>query len=118
MKANVLMFSDYGYPAYATTISYMDKTVKEREKGSRRFRARFGRGLEDPCRGGHPRPSCGGRDVQAETVEAAIRGGATGSEVLGRLSEALPRAVSSETRTQAELDAPAAWVTEQVRPSP
>jgi NitT/TauT family transport system substrate-binding protein len=30
VKANVLMFGDYGYPAYATTISCMDKTVKDR----------------------------------------------------------------------------------------
>jgi NitT/TauT family transport system substrate-binding protein len=31
VKANVLSFSDKGYPAYATTISCMDKTVKERK---------------------------------------------------------------------------------------
>jgi NitT/TauT family transport system substrate-binding protein len=31
VKANVLMFSDFGYPAYATTISCMDKTLKERK---------------------------------------------------------------------------------------
>ena len=30
VKANTLMFSDHGFPAYATTISCMDKTVKER----------------------------------------------------------------------------------------
>ncbi|EJE50232.1 ABC-type nitrate/sulfonate/bicarbonate transport system, periplasmic component [Acidovorax sp. CF316] len=30
VKANTLMFSDQGYPAYATTVSCMDKTVKER----------------------------------------------------------------------------------------
>jgi NitT/TauT family transport system substrate-binding protein len=30
VKANVLVFGDYGYPAYATTISCMDKTVKDR----------------------------------------------------------------------------------------
>ena len=32
VKANTLMFSDHGYPAYATTISCMDKTVTERQK--------------------------------------------------------------------------------------
>jgi len=32
VKANVLMFSDHGFPAYATTVSCMDKTVKERSK--------------------------------------------------------------------------------------
>ena len=31
VKANVLMFSDKGYPAYSTTITCMDKTVKERK---------------------------------------------------------------------------------------
>ncbi len=30
VKANTLMFSDQGYPAYATTVSCMEKTVKER----------------------------------------------------------------------------------------
>jgi len=28
----VLMFSDHGFPAYATTVSCMDKTVKDRSK--------------------------------------------------------------------------------------
>jgi NitT/TauT family transport system substrate-binding protein len=37
VKANTLMFSDYGYPAYATTISCMDKTVKERAKAVAAF---------------------------------------------------------------------------------
>jgi len=30
VKANTLMFSDHGFPAYATTISCMDKTLKDR----------------------------------------------------------------------------------------
>ena len=32
IKAVTLMFSDHGFPAYATTISCMDKTVKDRKK--------------------------------------------------------------------------------------
>jgi NitT/TauT family transport system substrate-binding protein len=32
VKSTVLMFSDHGFPAYATTVSCMDKTVKERSK--------------------------------------------------------------------------------------
>ena len=32
VKANALMFSDFGFPAYATTISCMDKTVADRKK--------------------------------------------------------------------------------------
>jgi len=31
VKANVLLLSDHGYPAYSTTISCLDKTVKERK---------------------------------------------------------------------------------------
>ena len=31
VKANVLLLSDFGYPAYSTMISCMDKTVKERK---------------------------------------------------------------------------------------
>ena len=37
VKANTLMFSDYGYPAYATTITCMEKTVKERAKAVAAF---------------------------------------------------------------------------------
>ena len=37
VKANALMFSDYGYPAYAATITCMDKTVKERAKAVAAF---------------------------------------------------------------------------------
>ena len=37
VKANVLMFSDHGFPAYATTITCMDKTLKERAKTVQAF---------------------------------------------------------------------------------
>ena len=37
VKAKVLMFSDFGYPAYAATVSCMDKTVKERNKAVAAF---------------------------------------------------------------------------------
>jgi NitT/TauT family transport system substrate-binding protein len=37
VKATTLMFSDFGFPAYATTISCMDKTVKERNKAVAAF---------------------------------------------------------------------------------
>ncbi|MFT4194771.1 ABC transporter substrate-binding protein [Ottowia sp.] len=37
VKANVLMFSDHGFPAYATTITCMDKTLKERAKAVQAF---------------------------------------------------------------------------------
>lgn len=37
VKANTLMFSDHGFPAYATTISCMDKTVKERKTAVENF---------------------------------------------------------------------------------
>jgi NitT/TauT family transport system substrate-binding protein len=32
VKANAFMFSDFGFPAYANTVTCMDKTVKERAK--------------------------------------------------------------------------------------
>lgn len=32
VKSTVLMFSDHGYPAYATTVSCMDKTLKARSR--------------------------------------------------------------------------------------
>ena len=32
VKSTVLMFSDFGFPAYATTVSCMEKTVKDRNK--------------------------------------------------------------------------------------
>jgi NitT/TauT family transport system substrate-binding protein len=32
VKSTVLMFSDHGYPAYATTVSCMETTLKERSK--------------------------------------------------------------------------------------
>jgi NitT/TauT family transport system substrate-binding protein len=31
VKANTFLFGDYGFPAYATTVSCMEKTVKERK---------------------------------------------------------------------------------------
>ena len=37
VKVNVLMFSDHGYPAYNTTISCMEKTVRERRKAVAAF---------------------------------------------------------------------------------
>ncbi len=36
-KANAFMFSDFGFPAYANTVSCMEKTVKERSKAVAAF---------------------------------------------------------------------------------
>jgi NitT/TauT family transport system substrate-binding protein len=36
-KANAFMFSDFGFPAYANTVSCMDKTVKDRSKAVAAF---------------------------------------------------------------------------------
>jgi NitT/TauT family transport system substrate-binding protein len=36
-KANAFMFSDFGYPAYANTVSCLEKTVKERSKALAAF---------------------------------------------------------------------------------
>ena len=55
VKANVLVFSDFGYPAYATTISCMDKTVKERKAAVAAFVKASAEGwksyLENPAPG-------------------------------------------------------------------
>lgn len=37
VKANTLMFSDHGFPAYATTVTCMDKTLKDRAKAVAAF---------------------------------------------------------------------------------
>jgi len=37
VKANTLMFSDFGFPAYATTITCMDKTIQVRSKAVESF---------------------------------------------------------------------------------
>jgi len=37
VKANTLMFSDFGYTSYATTVSCMDKTLKDRTKAVEAF---------------------------------------------------------------------------------
>jgi NitT/TauT family transport system substrate-binding protein len=37
VKAKVLLFADNGYPAYATTVSCMDKTLKDRNKAVAAF---------------------------------------------------------------------------------
>lgn len=37
VKANTLMFSDHGYPGFATTVSCMDKTVKDRSQAVNAF---------------------------------------------------------------------------------
>ncbi|MBU1358666.1 MAG: ABC transporter substrate-binding protein [Gammaproteobacteria bacterium] len=37
VKSTVLMFSDHGFPAYATTVSCMEKTLKDRSKAVAAF---------------------------------------------------------------------------------
>ena len=55
VKANTLSFSDFGYPAYATTISCMDKTVKDRKAAVAAFVKASAEGwksyLKDPAPG-------------------------------------------------------------------
>ena len=55
VKANVLVFSDFGYPAYATTISCMDKTLKDRKAAVAAFVKASAEGwksyLENPAPG-------------------------------------------------------------------
>jgi NitT/TauT family transport system substrate-binding protein len=55
VKANVLVFGDFGYPAYATTISCMDKTVATRKAAVAAFVKASAEGwksyLENPAPG-------------------------------------------------------------------
>jgi NitT/TauT family transport system substrate-binding protein len=55
VKANVLLLSDFGYPSYSTTISCMDKTVKERKAAVAAFVKASAQGwksyLADPAPG-------------------------------------------------------------------
>jgi len=37
VKINVFLLSDYGYPAYSTTITCLDKTIKDRKKAVAAF---------------------------------------------------------------------------------
>jgi len=55
VKANVLVFSDFGYPAYATTISCLDKTLIDRKAAVAAFVKATAEGwksyLSDPAPG-------------------------------------------------------------------
>ncbi|CAM4354061.1 SsuA/THI5-like domain-containing protein [Kerstersia similis] len=55
VKANTLMFADYGFPAYAATVTCMDDTVKNRSKEIEAFLAATAEGwasyLQDPAPG-------------------------------------------------------------------
>ncbi len=46
VPVHAFLLSDYGYPAYSTTIVCMDQTVRTRRARPRRLRARLGAGLE------------------------------------------------------------------------
>lgn len=55
VKANTLMFSDHGFPAYAATISCMDKTIAQRPEALKAFLKASAQGwksyLADPAPG-------------------------------------------------------------------
>ena len=55
VKATTLLFSDFGYPAYSTTISCMEKTLKDRNKAVAAFVKGSAEGwknyLKDPALG-------------------------------------------------------------------
>ena len=55
VKAKAFMFSDHGFPAYATTVSCMDKTIKDRNKAVAAFVKASAEGwksyLNDPAPG-------------------------------------------------------------------
>jgi hypothetical protein len=53
-----------------------------------------------------------GHPKESEEVEIAIRGGATGGEILGRLSVELPSVARRLPEYRAEVDVLAAWAKE------
>jgi NitT/TauT family transport system substrate-binding protein len=107
VKANTLMFSDYGYPAYATTISCMDKTVKERAKAV----AAFVRGsvegwksyLADPAPGNALIKKDNPNMTDDQLTYSVAKLKETGM-VLGGDAAKLGVGVMTETRLKASLD--------------
>ena len=51
VKAKAFLFGDFGFPAYATTVSCMDKTVKDRKAAVAAFVKASAAGLEELSRG-------------------------------------------------------------------
>jgi len=107
VKANTLMFSDYGYPAYATTISCMDKTVKERAKAVAAFVRGSAEGwksyLADPAPGNAliKKDNPNMTDDQLAYSVAKLK---ENGMVLGGDAAKLGVGVMTETRLKASLD--------------
>jgi NitT/TauT family transport system substrate-binding protein len=107
VKANTLMFSDYGYPAYATTISCMDKTVKERAKAVAAFVRGSAEGwksyLADPAPGNalikQANPNMTDDQLAYSVAKLKETGMVTGGD-----AAKLGVAVMTETRLKASLD--------------
>lgn len=57
-----------------------------------------------------------GHIQEADTVETAIRGGATSGEILGRLSLALPPAAKTAPEYRSEIDHLVAWTVDALWP--
>ena len=107
VKANTLMFSDYGYPAYATTISCMDKTVKERAKAVAAFVRGSAEGwksyLADPAPGNALIKKDNPNMTDDQLAYSVAKLKETGM-VLGGDAAKLGVGVMTETRLKASLD--------------
>ncbi len=107
VKANTLMFSDYGYPAYATTITCMDKTVKERAKAVAAFVRGSAEGwksyLADPAPGNALIKKDNPNMTDDQLAYSVAKLKETGM-VLGGDAAKLGVGVMTETRLKASLD--------------
>jgi NitT/TauT family transport system substrate-binding protein len=107
VKANTLMFSDYGYPAYATTISCMDKTVKERAKAVAAFVRGSAEGwksyLADPAPGNALIKKANPNMTDDQLAYSVAKLKETGM-VLGGDAAKLGVGVMTEARLKASLD--------------
>jgi NitT/TauT family transport system substrate-binding protein len=104
VKANTLMFSDHGYPAYATTISCMDKTVADRKQAVANFVKASAEGwksyLADPAPGNalikKDNPSMGDDQLAYSVAKLKEIGMLTGGDAaklgIGALTEARAKA--------------------------
>ena len=104
VKANALLFSDQGYPAYATTISCMDKTVVDRKKAVADFVKASAEGwksyLSDPTPGNamikKENPSMTDEQLSYSVAKLKEMGMLTGGDAarlgIGAMTEARARA--------------------------
>lgn len=131
-KARVYMFSDFGYPAYANTVSCMDKTVKDRSKAVAAFVRATAEGYKSYFADPAPGNALIKKDNPNMTDEqlayslgklkemGIVTGGDAGRLGIGVITEARMKAsydflVSSKLIDPAKLDVAKTYTTDLVR---